>query len=218
MLLGPLGDQRCRLREAIVGPARALGYAFESPAMVDELVASGRRNLPLLQFALAELWDVRDERAQHVPADALVRIGGVGGALARHADNVMAGLGDDRELAWRVLVALMTAEGTRAVRTRAELAELGAVDAVESPGSAGARSNAERCADVIEKLVRARLLTIADDRIEVIHEALFTGAGPKLVAWRRAHDAGVPGGACVARSARGRAKQWTPGGRVRGLL
>jgi len=193
MLLGPLGDRG--LREAIVGPARALGYAFESPSVIDELVASGRRNLPLLQFALAELWDVRDEHAKHIGKDALVRIGGVSGALARHADQVMAGLGGDRELAWRVLVALMTAEGTRAVRTRVELAEIGAVD------------------DVIEKLVRARLLAISDDRIEVIHEALFTG-WPKLVAWRRAHDADARLRDQVAEAA----KQWDARGRPRGLL
>ena len=38
-------------------PARALGYEFESASTVDDLVSSGRRPLPLLQFTLAELWD-----------------------------------------------------------------------------------------------------------------------------------------------------------------
>src|SRR5437764_2839107 len=54
-LLGPLTERGWR--EAIVGPARALGYQFEDPAVVDELVASGRRHRPLLQFTLAGLWD-----------------------------------------------------------------------------------------------------------------------------------------------------------------
>ncbi|HLL23821.1 MAG TPA: serine/threonine-protein kinase, partial [Kofleriaceae bacterium] len=98
-LLGPLGERG--LREAIVGPARALGYEFGTATMIDELVTSGRRHLPLLQFTLAELWDARDDKARRVPADALERIGGVAGALARRADQVMAALGDaDREIAW----------------------------------------------------------------------------------------------------------------------
>jgi len=200
-LLGPLSDRG--LREAIVGPARALGYELESPAMIDELVASSRHHLPLLQFTLAELWDARDDQARKIPGDALVKIGGVAGALARRADQVMAALGDgDREIAWRVLVRLMTGEGTRAVMTRAELAE-----------TAGDPAAVER---VVERLVAARLLVVApggDDRVEVVHEALFTG-WPRLVAWRRAHEEGARLRDLYAEAAR----RWHERGRPRGLL
>ena len=47
------------LREAIVSPAKMRGIDFETPAMVDALVDEVRRHdeaLPLLSFALGELW------------------------------------------------------------------------------------------------------------------------------------------------------------------
>jgi WD40 repeat protein/serine/threonine protein kinase len=200
-LLGPLSERG--LRDAIVGPARALGYELASPQMIELLVASGRRHLPLLQFTLAELWDARDDATRTIPADALDRIGGVAGALARRADQVMAALGDaDREIAWRVLVRLTTAEGTRAVMTRGQLGEV-----------VGDRVAVER---VVERLVSARLLAVStggDDRVEVVHEALFTG-WPQLAEWRRAHEDGARMRDQHAEAAR----RWHERGRPRGLL
>ena len=60
-LLPPLSLEG--VRDAIVGPAAAKGYRFESAATVDALVASAAESggLPLLQFALAQLWEARDE-------------------------------------------------------------------------------------------------------------------------------------------------------------
>src|SRR5262249_50071201 len=75
-LLGRLREEG--LTEAIVGPARALGYTFESPALVATLVASAgaeEGGLPLLQFALAELWEARDRERRLIPAAALAAIG-----------------------------------------------------------------------------------------------------------------------------------------------
>ncbi|HWO21496.1 MAG TPA: bifunctional serine/threonine-protein kinase/formylglycine-generating enzyme family protein [Kofleriaceae bacterium] len=165
-LLGPLGDRG--LREAIVGPARALGYTFEDAATIDDLVASGRRHLPLLQFALAELWDARDTSRRVIPAGALARIGGVTGALARHADGVLAGLPSGEHAAARtILIALVTAEGTRARRTHSELLELAAR---QSPRTDAA----------LDALVRGRLLVAqradsGESVYAIAHEALLHG-------------------------------------------
>src|SRR5262249_51256011 len=105
---------REELREAILGPARAAGFGFESEAMVEALVeeAEGREAaLPLLSFALAELWAARDPRRRVIPAAALARIGGLAGALARRADLVLAGLGAaGRAEARRILVGCATGE------------------------------------------------------------------------------------------------------------
>ena len=63
--------------------------------MVDSLVDAAARAagaLPLLQFALAELWEKRDEGRRVIPAAALATTGGVEGALARHADAVLGSL------------------------------------------------------------------------------------------------------------------------------
>ena len=81
------------VREAIVGPARSRGVVFESEALIQTLVAStahGAGSLPLLQFALAELWERRDPAQGRITRAALEEMGGVAGALSRHADGVLA--------------------------------------------------------------------------------------------------------------------------------
>ncbi len=161
-ILRPLGPDR--IREAIVGPAHAKGVLFESQALVSSLVESTANTdgaLPLLQFTLAELWDAREGNC--ITATALSAIGGVTGALARHADHVLGGLPDaQRDAARRILLALVTLEGTRARRTEAEVVG----------SDAGARS-------ALEALVKGRLLVARDTpegaAYEVAHEALIKG-------------------------------------------
>lgn len=122
-LLRPLGPTD--VREAIVGPARQLGVTFESEALIARLVSSaqgGAGSLPLLQFALAELWEGRDREAGRIPQAALDAMGGVAGALARHADSVLARLGPaEHQAARRLLLSLITEDGTRVGRGEAEL-------------------------------------------------------------------------------------------------
>jgi serine/threonine protein kinase/formylglycine-generating enzyme required for sulfatase activity len=161
-ILRPLGAEK--IREAIVGPAHAKGVLFESQALVTSLVESTANTdgaLPLLQFTLAELWEARDGKC--ITATALKAIGGVTGALARHADHVLGGLPDaQREAARRILLALVTLEGTRARRTEAEVAG----------GEPAARV-------ALETLVKGRLLVARDTpegaAYEVAHEALIKG-------------------------------------------
>ena len=161
-ILRPLGPDK--IREVVVGPAHAKGVAFESPALVNELVETTARTdggLPLLQFALAELWEARE--GNRITAAALRAIGGVSGALARHADLVLSSLPPaQRTSARRILMSLVTLEGTRARRTEEEL--LGA-----DPSARPA----------LEALVRGRLLVAGDTAegaaYEVAHEALIKG-------------------------------------------
>ena len=83
------------IREIIVRPAQLKGVAFESDALVSKLVMATEQaegGLPPLQFALAQLWSARDHSRGIIPDAALDRIGGVAGALARHADGVLDGL------------------------------------------------------------------------------------------------------------------------------
>ncbi len=153
-------------REAIVGPARVKGVRFESEALVDALVASTATTeggLPLLQFALAELWEARDAQRGVVTQAALEAMGGVAGALAKHADEAVASLLPDQRTAARgVLLRLVTGDGTRARKTDRELV-----------------GDDARYRAALEALVRARLLVAreADDgtSYELAHEALLTG-------------------------------------------
>lgn len=122
-LLKPLG--RDGMREAIVGPARAHGVAFESEALIEELLSSGLGDaggLPLLQFTLAALWEQRDTAAGVIRRSALQAIGGVAGALERHADSVIERMSPDhRAVARSLLVRMVTREGTRARWSEDEL-------------------------------------------------------------------------------------------------
>ena len=170
-LLRPLG--RAEVREVVTGPARAKGARFESEALIDTLVESTLRaegSLPLLQFTLAELWEARDTERGIIPAAALEALGGVGGALARYADGVIAQLLPDQQGAARqLLMRLVTVDGTRARRSEAEL--LG-----QDPASRAA----------LEALIRARLVMVRRTEegttFDIAHEALLTG-WPTLAQW-----------------------------------
>lgn len=152
-----------KIREAIVGPAHAKGVRFETATMVDQLTESTAKTdsgLPLLQFALTELWEARKNDV--VTEDSLAKIGGVTGALARHADQVLMSLpADQRAAARRMLMLLVTLEGTRARRTQEEI--------LINPAAQAAA----------EALVRGRLIVARDTgeilAYEVAHEALIRG-------------------------------------------
>ena len=175
-VLGPLDDEG--IRAAITGPARAMGYAFESDEMVDALVrqASGLDGaLPLLQFALAELWELRDPERKTIPAAALERVGGLTGIVARHADDLLQRLRPvQRTAARRILLRLVTAERTRARRRAAELLPAGAGD----DDRAG-----------LEALIRGRIVVARDDEAgatyELAHEVLISRWG-SLAGWLHA--------------------------------
>lgn len=113
------------IREAIIGPARSRGVVFESEELIQTLVAStshGAGCLPLLQFALAELWERRNPVQGRITVEALGEMGGVAGALSRHADGVIGRLSaSEQQAARRILLRLVTAEGMRLHRREEEL-------------------------------------------------------------------------------------------------
>jgi len=172
------------LRRALVQPARDCGYGFEDDALVATMLAeaAGERGaLPLLAFAMAQLWEQRDRDRGLITREAYAAIGEVGGALARHAEAVLERIGPARlDMVREIFRNLVTAEGTRAIADRQELL------------SVFAEAERAAAAAVLDKLVAARLLTSfearAQDgrdrcRVEIVHESLLT-AWPRLVRWR----------------------------------
>ena len=150
-ILRPLSAER--LREAILKPAEATGVRFENDALVDELVQS-KGGLPVLQFALAELWESRDPARQMILASQLAEMGGVGGALVGEADEVLRSLlPPARDLARRMLTRLVGAQGELRTRPEGELLE---GDATRRP--------------VLEALVRGRVLTTREGDGEAVYE------------------------------------------------
>ncbi len=163
-LLTPLSREG--VREAIVGPARLQDVDFDSEALIDELITAGAEgSLPLMQFALAELWEARDTATRHITMHDLERIGRVTGALARHADNVVDALpGAQRVAVRRLLMRLVTIEDTRASLPREDLV------VGDQPQDAA-----------LEALVRGRLVVVREAPdgtvYEIAHEALIRSWG-----------------------------------------
>ncbi|MCA9715621.1 MAG: serine/threonine-protein kinase PknK, partial [Myxococcales bacterium] len=163
-LLTPLAPEG--IREAIVGPAQTQGVSYETEELVEELVEEGvQGSLPILQFALAELWEVRDQASALIKPADLREIGGVTGALARHADGLIGKLPALQQTAARkLLMRLVTIDDTRASLTEADLV---------------GESDDNRHA--LEALVKGRLLVIRETDQgsvhEIAHEALINGWG-----------------------------------------
>ncbi|WP_255637576.1 bifunctional serine/threonine-protein kinase/formylglycine-generating enzyme family protein [Hyalangium versicolor] len=152
------------VREAIVGPARNRDVVFESEALLQTLVEAsshGAGGLPLLQFALAELWERHDSARGCITHASLEEMGGVAGALSRHADAVISRLDrSTQQAARRLFGRLITAEGTRSERSEEKLIE----------GSDEARS-------ALRALVEGRLLHVRTSggraSYGIAHEALI---------------------------------------------
>jgi hypothetical protein len=110
------------LAEILARPLAAVGYAFDDPELIGRMVAAVHGepvSLPLVQFALGMLWAERDQEKHLLTTLAYDAMGGIAGALATHADQVLQGLSEtELQLARDLLLRLVTAEGTRRVLTR----------------------------------------------------------------------------------------------------
>ncbi|MFH0901239.1 MAG: protein kinase [Pseudomonadota bacterium] len=166
------------LREILERPLEAVGYSYEDPDLVEEMISSVREEpacLPLLQFASQMLWDRRDRNKRLLCRTAYEAMGGVAGALAEHADGVLGGLSPSQvRLARDLFLRLVTAEGTRkAVSTAAALDGLGPA-----------------AAEVLTRLTLARLITTrkshgeekGEAMLELVHESLIRSWG-RLARW-----------------------------------
>ncbi|WP_030315928.1 DNA-binding protein [Streptomyces sp. NRRL B-3229] len=194
LLVGPMDP--AELREVIVKPAQSAGYIVEralTARLVDE-IADEPGGLPLLSHVLRETW--RRRRGRALTEEAYEAAGGVRGAIAQSAEEVWADLSPHHaELARLVLLRLITpGEGSQDTRRPIDRTELdfttptegaqgqpGAADRPPGPTSAGP-PGAPDTALVLDRLVRARLLTLDHGTVDLAHEALIT-AWPRLSGW-----------------------------------
>ncbi len=170
------GDQ---VETIVAGPARRAGVTLEEGLLgrITADVAGEPGVLPLLQHLLHELWKRRTD--QVLTRGAYEDLGGVAGALARRADAVFTGLGDEPgQVARRVLLrCVQPGDETGDARRPVRASELG-----------GAGAGQEQVDDVVRTLVDARLLTAGTDVVtgervvELAHEALID-AWPRLRGW-----------------------------------
>jgi len=108
----PMNDKE--LREAIAKPAEKVGCEVE-PVLVDEIVkdvAGAPANLPLMQFALAELWKYME--GNQLTLNAYKKeFGGISGALEKRANAVYEEFSDADKKAVKHTFVLLTRLGER---------------------------------------------------------------------------------------------------------
>lgn len=195
------------LRRIISEPAQRVGYTFDDPDLVSEMVreVDGQPGaLPLIAFAMGELWQLRDRHFRQLSRSAYRSLGGVVGALADYAERLLSSLpGEEQRLVREAFRLLVTSDGTRAVVRRSDLTHV-----------LGGSARAER---VIELLIGARLLVASEgqrgEQLELVHEALLS-AWPRLVSWRAEDD----GNAKLRDQLKSASQQWQERGRPSGLL
>jgi WD40 repeat protein len=177
------------MSDAIHRPAESAGVMIEPElitAMVSE-VGGQPGALPLLQYALTELFERRDGR--RLTLEAYHDMGGVLGALGRRAEEIYQGLEEAEQHAARQLfLRLVTlGEGVEDTRRRVLRSEL---EALQTP----TRRLVEKSSDavvitrVMDTFGKYRLLTFDRDpttrspTVEVAHEALLR-KWDRLRAW-----------------------------------
>jgi serine/threonine protein kinase len=166
LLVSPMSD--ATWGEVIDQALSAYGYTLEDAALRTELLGQLEGTvtaMPLVQFALTQLWERRDQAKKVIPRAALEAIGGIAGALEMHAEATLARHAQSDagivDVTRRVLLALTTAQGTRRMRTEDDLAR-----------------QDTRARALLERLERSRLVVRESEGITLAHEALLTQ-------WRR---------------------------------
>ena len=167
------------LERAISGPAKRVDVSLEQGLVAAMLadVAEEPGALPLMEYALTELFERRDGRTLFL--EAYRQIGGVSGALGRRAEELYAELDDDGKEAARQLFLRLVAlgEGTEDTRRRVPRAEVSSLDVDQ-----------QAMATVLDAFGASRQLSFDRDArtgaptIELAHEAMLT-AWPRLHRW-----------------------------------
>ncbi len=208
VLVGPMTT--IELRRAIEGPAARARLEL-SPGLVDAFLSDVEDEpggLPLLQYALLELWKRR--RGRILTFAAYREIGGVTGGLAHMAETTYEVLDlRQRQISKGILLALtQPGEGTEDTRRQVARREL------LPAGESGAAVEA-----VVQRLADARLLTIGRKSegssavIDLAHEALMS-SWPRLRRWIEANRESL----LIQRRLEADAQEWEKLGRDSGAL
>ncbi|MBP2706257.1 winged helix-turn-helix domain-containing protein [Microbispora sp. RL4-1S] len=170
LLVGPVSA--ADLREIVLRPAARAGLTVDPDLLATVLADAAEEpgSLPLVSHALLETWRNRDGARLTLPAYQAA--GGVRGAIAQSAERVFGELGPEERQAARRIFLRLTAlgEGTDDTRRPISRAEL--------VGLAGPHVIAR----VLDRLAAARLAVLAEETVDVAHEALIR-AWPRLHRW-----------------------------------
>ena len=166
------------LRQAIAEPARMQGHELAEGLLevICQDVEAEKNSLPLLEFALTELWEKRDRQNHRLTLTAYAEMGKLRGALDRHAKQLYEDLSSDLERDWtrRLFLQLVrTGQDVRDTRQRQAKQFL--------LGMARSEEDREAITNLLEIFAGAegRLLTTGEENnvafMDLAHEALIDG-------------------------------------------
>lgn len=198
-----LPPNETQLRQMIQLPAFAAGLDFEhdedTGEQLDELLRDAAiknpSTLPLLEFALEQLFEQRDEETGQLQLAAYHGFGGVEGALGKHAEESFEEMSQEAQASFGdvfpQLVTIGQEEGEPAVRQWARKADLETSD--------GRR-------ELVARLISARLLfadctELGVEVVTIVHEAMLA-SWPRLNKWVSDHRESLKISAQVAAEAR----------------
>ena len=167
---------REELEEAIRKPAQAIGLRMDDGLVKAILDDAGEEPgvLALVEFTLTQLWEQRDKEGKRLTLESYNALGGLKGALDRHADEVYRRLGPEQQGAARRALMRLVHVSTLETYTRAQQ-PLSEMDEAE-------RAILRSLADQDNRLVViSHDEGLKDDVVEVAHEALIRE-------WHRLHD------------------------------
>ncbi|WP_013325788.1 eIF2A-related protein [Gloeothece verrucosa] len=176
--LGPMTRQE--LEDAIVKPAELFDVQMEpglTRRILDE-VEEEPGSLPLLEFALTQLWEKRSEGL--LTHAAYSEIGGIKVALARYADEVFEQLTpEEQQQAQSIFIQLVRpgegTEDTRRVATRADIGESnwGLVKRLADARLVVTGRQEKTVVDQNQATAEVVTKIEAEETVEVVHEALI---------------------------------------------
>ncbi|GAA4005184.1 WD40 repeat domain-containing protein [Allokutzneria multivorans] len=177
LALGPMAAKQ--LREAISGPAKAVGLHLE-PGFVElllrDLVAGGGKHdagaLPLLSHALLSTWKRR--QGHRLTIAGYTAAGGIRGSVAATAERAWERLDQAGKVSAKAMLLRLVRIGKDAQDTRRR--------ATRDEVLARAGDDSAAAVEVLEVLAAARLVTVDTASVEITHEALLR-AWPRLRQW-----------------------------------
>ncbi|GIH65215.1 nSTAND1 domain-containing NTPase [Microbispora siamensis] len=170
MLVGPVSSPD--LQEIVVRPAARAGLTVEPDLLATVLADAAEEpgSLPLVSHALLETW--RNATGPRLTLAAYQAAGGVRGAIAQSAERVFGEFAPAERQAARRIFLRLTALGDGTEDTRRPISRTELVG-VADPGVT---------ARVLDRLAAARLVVLAEETVDVAHEALIR-AWPRLHRW-----------------------------------
>ncbi|MCT9931791.1 hypothetical protein N5079_16385 [Planotetraspora sp. A-T 1434] len=170
MLVGPVSS--ADLQEIVVRPAAQAGLTVEPDLLATVLADAAEEpgSLPLVSHALLETW--RNRTGPSLTLPAYQAAGGVRGAIAQSAERVFDELAPSEQRAARRIFVRLTALGDGTEDTRRPISR-GELVGVADP---------EVTSAVLDRLAAARLVVLAEETVDVAHEALIR-AWPRLHRW-----------------------------------